>query len=140
MTLQNLVLKIDDALYRMCRAFGGHVFDEYAVFELRGSEVKILHYAGPRADSFAQEFARDVSLLTDELVGGDQYPGFFHFSREAVGSLFDAFMAVGEHAFVAFNNTDLTMADITAHPVWTRVQVHFVGLSEAVQTDPLQCK
>ncbi len=138
MTQEEAVKLIDSTLTKMQLAFGKPVFDEWMLFSLGLPRATILYYSGPREETFVDEFHRDVHLISEELGQEDYQPGHFYFSRDAVGSRYDCFMAAGSDTYVIFNNTELTMSDISAEPVWTQVQVFFAELSERLLANPFR--
>ncbi|MBT3374933.1 MAG: hypothetical protein HN742_12885 [Lentisphaerae bacterium] len=137
MTLEQAVALIDQVMTRMDAGFRIPLFDEWSVYQVTPGIDRILHYSGARSETLRSQFARDIHPLADELRAGQYEPGHFYFSHEGAGALYDSFMCIGKGVYAVFNNTDKSMAEITADPLWKGVQHHFVDLGETFRTDPL---
>ena len=113
------------------------VFDEWAVVSVAHNKSRILDYAGPRNDDFMKNFANDLGTLRAELMNDRHGVGDFEFSRHGVGTLFEAFMVVGEGIYLICNHTMNSMDGITKDAHWIDAQVPFVELSDKVRSNPL---
>lgn len=137
MTLEQTVTLIEQVLTRMDAGFRIPLFDEWSVYQVTQGIDRILYYSGARSETLQSQFARDIHPLADELRAGQYAPGHFYFSHEGAGALYDAFMCIGKGIYAVFNNTEKSMAEITADPLWKGVQHHFVDLGEQFRIDPL---
>jgi hypothetical protein len=123
---------IGDSLTRMNELYGRTVFDEWAVISLQHHQARIVHYTGPRNDDFLRNFANDLGTLRTELLHGDYQTGDFEFARHAIGTRFEAFMALGHDHYLICNNTQSSMDEIAKDPKWLSAQVPFAELSERI--------
>ena len=73
-------------LDRMDEAFQEKLFDEWALMAVFDGKGLILHYHGPRPNSFKDDFLRDLHSFREALVSSEHPPGYFEFSREAAGT------------------------------------------------------
>jgi hypothetical protein len=137
MTLDESVATVRSYLTRMDAAGGEVIFDEWALLTVFGGKARILHYHGPRREAMPSALAEDLGSFAHDLVVGGQDMGHFEFSPTAAGRAFDAYVVVGEGAYLICNNTTRSMADIREHPNWKRAQVPFAELSERFRTNPL---
>ena len=137
MTLDEAINVVRMKVHRMKEIYQRQVFDEWALVAMLGSKGKVLHYAGPRAEEFQKNFNRDVRLFAADLRRPTHNLGDFDFTRHGEGTLFDAFVVVGEGLFLVCNNTQQSMATITQDPLWLSAQVGFVELSDAFRSNPL---
>jgi hypothetical protein len=103
---------------------------------LAHKKSRILNYIGPRNDDFLKNFANDLGALRTELLKAHGI-GDFEFTRHGVGTLFEAFMVLGEGIYLICNNTVDSMEGITKDARWIDAQVPFVELSDKVRTSPL---
>lgn len=122
---------------RMDSIYGKTIFNEWSIISLTGNQGKILAYAGPRREDFQKNFSADLGALRSALLRAEHELGDFEFSRHGVGTLIEAFVAVGDGVFLTCNNTELTMNDITASPRWLSAQVVFVELSDKFCSNPV---
>jgi hypothetical protein len=113
------------------------VFDEWAVVSLAHKKSRIINYHGPRNDDFLKNFANDLGALRAELVKSGHDAGDFEFARHGVGTLFEAFMALGDGLYLICNNTANSMDGITRDPHWLDAQKPFVELSDRIRARPL---
>src|SRR5262249_5947551 len=113
------------------------VFDEWAIVSLVQMKSRILNYIGPRNDDFLKNFAHDLKPLRAELVKDRHGVGDFEFNRHANGTLFEAFLVLGEGLYLICNNTNENMDTITKNPNWIEAQKPFAQLSETVRLNPL---
>ena len=137
MTVTEAIAMIDDCVRRMNGLYGRTLFDEWAVVSLLPGESKVLSYQGARRGEFSKNFASDAGELRVALVRGEHQFGDFEFARDAAGTLFDAFMCLGEGVYLIANNTAETMTKLTADPKWLTAQRAFVELSEHVRSHPV---
>lgn len=114
------------------------VFDEWVVVSLAHKKSRILSYFGPRNDDFLKNFANDLGALRAELLTRHHGVGDFEFTRHGVGTLFEAFMVLGEGIYLICNNTANSMDGITKEPRWIEAQVPFVELSDKIRSHPLE--
>jgi hypothetical protein len=115
------------------------VFDEWAIVSLAHKKSRILNYLGPRNDDFLKNFANDLGALRAELVKDKRGAGDFEFARHGVGTLFEAFMVLGDGIYLICNNTANSMEGITGDPRWLDAQVPFAELSDQVRATPVAC-
>ncbi len=137
MTLEQANKLIKRCAEQMNSRYKKVVFDEWAVVSLAHKKSRILHYLGPRNDDFLKNFANDLGVLRAELVKEKRGVGDFEFARNGVGTLFEAFLVLGEGLFLICNKTDNSMDGITKDPLWLDAQVPFVELSDQFRADPL---
>lgn len=122
---------------RMNALYNGIVFDEWVVVAMRGGLTKVLHYEGPRAESFERSMLRDAAHLCDAMEGRNYSAGDFEFVHHADGSHFDASVKLGEGIFLLCNQTEGSMNDLRASPRWREAQKPFVTFCEKFLADPL---
>ncbi len=137
MTLEQANKLIKRCAEQMNSRYKKVVFDEWAVVSLAHKKSRILHYLGPRNDDFLKNFANDLGVLRAELVKEKRGVGDFEFARNGVGTLFEAFLVLGDGLFLICNKTDNSMDGITKDPRWLDAQVPFVELSDQFRADPL---
>ncbi|MFP4542506.1 MAG: hypothetical protein ACLFR7_12840, partial [Opitutales bacterium] len=129
---------VEEAFTRMNTIYRRPVFDEWAVVDVQPEGEAILHYTGPREESIQTSLADDLCTLRTDLSRGPHEPGDFEFNRTAEGTSADAFIALGQSAYLICNHTTKTMQEITADPLWTTAQVRFLDLTQRVAADPLE--
>jgi hypothetical protein len=129
---------IRSQLERMNALYGRPVFDEWALLGLaaRGQAV-VLGYEGPRAASFADTVGQDAAALRVAQAKREVHVGDFEFVHEEAGEGLDAFLRVGEAAYLVCNHTGKAMADIRREPRWKKAQVAWFELAEAFRADPV---
>jgi hypothetical protein len=137
MTLEEAINAVRTQVQRMKEIYQKPVFDEWALVAILGSKSRALYYAGPRRDEFHEGFNRDAQAFAADLRRPVHNLGDFDFTRDGVGTRFDAFLVVGDGLFLICNNTQQSMATITQDPLWLRAQVPFVELSEQFRSNPL---
>jgi hypothetical protein len=137
MTLEQATRSIKACADQMNVRYKRIVFDEWAIVSLVNKKSRILNYLGPRNDDFLKNFAKDLGALRAELAHGKHGIGDFEFARHAVGTLFEAFMVLGEGIYLICNNTTNSMDGITKDPHWLDAQVPFVELSDKLRSNPL---
>jgi hypothetical protein len=137
MILEHAAKLIKDCADRMNAVYGKAVFDEWALISLEGSAGKILAYTGPRREDFQKNFISDLGALRAGLLGEEHAVGEFEFARHAIGTSFEAFLVAGEGVYLLCNNTELSMAEITADSKWLQAQVYFADLADAFHKNPL---
>ena len=135
MDVKRAIKQIETAVEKMETAMGEPVFDEWILIGRQGGEWKLLHYAGPRPDTFLNDFREDMAALRRTLDLSSVQTGDFAFSHEGQGTGFDAYMCIGPDVLVLFNNTAKDTGAITADPRWTAAQVHFSNLLESFLAD-----
>lgn len=118
--------------------FGGILFDEWAVLIFRNNKGVLLSYWGTRKSDFQKNFAEDISVLSTALKLNNYGYGDFEFARNAAGSKVDAFVKVGQDAYLFCNNLSKSMDDITKDPKWLAAQSAFAELCDCFRSDPLQ--
>lgn len=104
------------------------VFDEWAIINLSLNRGLLLDYFGPRREGFKTNFGEDARCLRAGLMGKEQNPGDYEFTRYGAGSAFESFMALGPGVFLICNNMVQTMDAIAQNPLWLQAQVSFVQL------------
>jgi hypothetical protein len=137
MTLDQANKLIADCSEQMDARYGKVVFDEWAVISLAEKKGRVLSYRGPRREGFQKNFLTDAGSLRAGLLATRHEPGDFDFSRHAVGTGFEAFMALGKDLYLICNNTSQSMDGITKDPHWLNAQVPFAELSDQVRSNPL---
>jgi hypothetical protein len=137
MTLDEICGKTKTCAHQMDLRYGSTVFDEWAVVSLEQNRARILHYSGPRNDEFLKNFVTDLGSLRTALLDTKYGPGDFEFSRNAVGTRFEAFLVLGDALYLICNNTRESMDTITQNSRWLAAQVAFVELAETVRSNPL---
>lgn len=116
------------------------VFDELVIVEVVGEATYLRWYHGPRREDCIANFRGDTALLRKESHSrfSNHYEvGGYEFVPDGAGTQAEAFLTVGEHLYLIFNNTALSMAEIAANPLWLRAQAAFAELAESFQSDPL---
>jgi len=137
MTLEELTKAIKQCSDQMNARYHKTVFDEWAIVSLIHKKSRILNYVGPRNDDFLKNFATDLGSLRAELLDARRGAGDFEFTRHGVGTLFEAFMVLGEGFYLICNNTNSSMAELAKNPRWLDAQVPFVELSDKVRASAL---
>jgi hypothetical protein len=137
MTIEEISKLIKRCAEQMNSRYQKVVFDEWAIVNIAHKKSRIFHYIGPRNDDFLQNFANDLGALRVELAKEQHGVGDFEFARHATGTLFEAFMVLGEGIYLTCNNTKKTMEEITKDQHWLDAQVPFVELSDKVRSSPL---
>ena len=137
MTLEELTKSIKHCSEQMNARYRKVVFDEWAIVSLLHKKSRILNYLGPRNDDFLKNFANDLGGLRAELLDSRRGAGDFEFTRHGVGTLFEAFMVLGEGIYLICNHTGNSMDGITGDARWIDAQVPFVELSDKVRSSPL---
>ncbi len=132
MDLNETMQAIRACATQMDAQYGKTVFDEWVVLLLQEPQARVLGYVGPRHETFAQNFNRDLGGLRASLVNGKYQVGDFEFARHAAGTSFEAFMALGDGRYLICNNTQSSMDEIAKDPRWLSAQVPFAALSERV--------
>lgn len=124
-------------LGRMNALYARTVFDEWVLASIKPGKGVILAYHGPRAESYQQNFAKDIQPLNAELGGQKLAVGDFAFVQAATGTQHDAVMRLGDAAYLFCNNTTESMEQLRQSPLWLKAQAPFVQLSELVRKEPL---
>ena len=137
MTLDEIRGKIKSCEDKMNACYGSVVFDEWAVVSLERNRARILHYTGPRNDEFLKSFVTDLGPLRTALLDTQYGPGDFEFTRNAVGTRFEAFLVLGDGLYLICNNTRESMDALAKNPRWLAAQVPFAGLAESIRANPL---
>ncbi len=137
MTLEQLTKAIKRCAEQMNSRYKKIVFDEWAIVSIAQKKSRILNYLGPRNDDFLKNFANDLGALRAELLKPGRGAGDFEFARHGVGTLFEAFMVLGDGLYLICNATNNSMDGITRDARWIDAQVPFAELSDQVRSDPL---
>lgn len=137
MTLEEITRLVKSCAEQMNARYKRVVFDEWVVVSLAHKKSRILSYLGPRNDDFLKNFENDLGALRAELLNRQLGFGDFEFARNGVGTLFEAFMVLGEDTYLICNNTADSMEGITQEPRWLDAQVPFVELSDKIRSHPL---
>lgn len=137
MNLNRAVDLIDEAVSKMHLASGSPVFNEWMLVSMSGPEVEILYYSGPRSTLSQNQMRKDMRALEEEMAQDGYTSGQFFFSHNAAGTHYDAFILAGPKKYILFNNTTLTMKEISSDAFWHKQQIHFVELSERFHMDSL---
>ncbi len=139
MKIEEALKVIRAQLKRMNELYGHTVFDEWAVLVMSGNGgSRVAAYEGPRAATFAVQLPKDAALLRTATVQTKHRPGDFEFVHEAAGTSLDAFVKLGEKAFLVCNHTERSMQDIRKEPSWLKGQVAWFELTERFRADPLE--
>ena len=77
------------------------------------SKARILNYVGPRNDDFLKNFANDLGDCARSWSEAEHGTGDFEFTRHGVGTLYEAFMVLGDGVYLICNNTRNSMEGIT---------------------------
>jgi hypothetical protein len=128
---------VEQCITRMNQVYGRPVFDEWAIIRME-STPEVLAYSGPRDAEFESQLHDDLMPLRNELAEAGDTPGEFAFSREAEGTSADAFIFLGSGCYLICNNTQKSMKEVTADPLWLKAQASFVTLSERFGVDELR--
>jgi hypothetical protein len=137
MQLESAIQAVRHCAEQMNVRYQRTVFDEWAIVSVAEGKPRVVHYMGPRAAEFEQQFGRDVGALREGLRSQAHAVGDFEFARQAVGTHFESFMLVGAGLYLICNNTWATMDAIAKNPLWIAAQVPFVELSEQFRASPL---
>jgi hypothetical protein len=137
MKLEEATKAIKQCAEQMNARYRQVVFDEWAVVSLAQKQSRILDYLGPRNDDFLRNFASDLGPLRVELAQARHGAGDFEFTRHGVGTMFEAFMVLGDGLYLICNHTANSMDGITKDAHWLDAQVPFVELSDKVRSSPL---
>lgn len=138
MKLAKAIDLVDQAVLKMCFSSGRPIFNEWLIISYSGREADLLYYTGPRSKSSQAKMRKDMRALEDEMARDGYDRGQFYFSPDAAGTLYDAFIVAGPGKYIIFNNTTLTMKEISADAFWSKNQIHFVELSERFHMDALE--
>lgn len=138
MNLDTATTRIAKSFAKMNEAYRRPVFDELLVVSRAGGEIKLLHYSGPREATIMDSLADETVALRQSVGAIDPNPGEFDFTREGVGSDFDAYICLGRDLFLLCNNTEKSMEEITADPNWLAAQGQFLNASQFFAMDPLE--
>ncbi|MDB6020936.1 MAG: hypothetical protein JWQ04_793 [Pedosphaera sp.] len=139
MTLEETTKAIKHCSEQMNARYKKVVFDEWAIVSLMHKKSRILNYVGPRNDDFLKNFAKDLGALRTELLDARRGAGDFEFTRHGVGTLFEAFVVLGDGHYLICNNTASSMEQLAKDSRWIEAQVPFVELSDKVRSSPLAC-
>jgi hypothetical protein len=137
MTLEETTKAIKHCSEQMNARYKKVVFDEWAIVSLIHKKSRILNYVGPRNDDFLKNFANDLGALRTELLDARRGAGDFEFTRHGVGTLFEAFVVLGDGHYLICNNTASSMEQLAKDARWIEAQVPFVELSDKVRSSPL---
>lgn len=137
MTLEETTRAITQCAEQMNSRYKRVVFDEWAVVSIAPKRSRILNYLGPRNDDFLKNFANDLGALRIGMANSAHGAGDFEFARHGVGTLFEAFMVLGDGVYLICNHTGNSMEGITKDARWIEAQVPFVELSDRVRANPL---
>ena len=132
------VERIKDSIKEMELAIGEPAFDEWVLAGKTSEGWKLMGYGGPRLETFVKHFREDMEAMRGTFNPAEFQVGDFGFSHEGHGSGFDAYMCIGKHLFVLFNNVNKSTDEITQNPKWKAAQVPFMGLLELFISDPVE--
>lgn len=136
MTLLEIRKRVESCASQMNDRYGAVVFDEWAVVSIEQQRAQVLWYDGPRNDQFLASFVSDLGALRAELLNGRYSAGDFEFTRNATGTLFEAFIMLRGGLYLICNNTRSSMNEITRNPRWLHAQVPFAELADGLRADP----
>ena len=137
MNLETAATHLKSCRERMDALYQKPVFDEWVIVRFQQGVGEVLHYHGPRRESFAQKLHADSAPLYAAMEGRRYHIGDFEFVQEAKGSRFDACIKAGENSYLLCNNTYGTTAELRADPRWREAQKPFVALTEKFRADPI---
>jgi hypothetical protein len=137
MTLEHAIALVNQTAERMTAMYGQPVFDELAIVEISERGGRTLSYSGPRRPDFHKNFAADLDALKCSLLQAEHHVGDFHFARDASGTLFDTFIALGEDLYLICNNVSRTIDEIARDGRWLNAQVPFAEMAEKFRHNPL---
>lgn len=137
MNLETAATHLKSCRERMDALYQKPVFDEWVIVTFKNGEGAVLHYHGPRAESFVQKLHVDSAPLYAAMEGRRYEVGDFEFVQEAKGSRFDACIKAGADIYLLCNNTYGSMAELRADPRWREAQKPFVALTEKFRADPI---
>jgi|SRR5881394_4492584 len=137
MTLSQALELIKHCADSMNALYGKVVFDEWAIVCLQRGQERMVSYQGPRKEHFQKNFVNDLGSLRAELLTARHTPGHFDFSRDAVGTGFEAFVCAGDELYLICNNTQGSMDQITSDTRWLGAQRAFAEMTNRFQADPL---
>lgn len=139
MNLDAAIARIEKSFAKMNEAYRRTVFDELLIVARDEDAVKLLNYEGPREDSIMNSLADEtVALRQSRSSDIHPNPGEFDFTREGVGSDFDAYICLGKDLYLLCNNTLKSMEEVTADPNWLAAQGEFLNASQFFTLDPLE--
>lgn len=138
MNLESAVRQISHGLAEIERLYERPVFNEWAIVGWSGGRPVVLHYDGPRTEDFETKLPGDLRLLRESLQEDRSVAGTFSFAREGVGTLFDAYIVLGEDVVLLCNHTEMDFEAIATDPLWRKAQMPFVDLTEKFGLDPLE--
>lgn len=130
------LVALDRCRTRLHARYGGVVFDEWAAVGHGVEGDPLLHYAGPRLESFRRQFTADAKPLQAELEGRQLAVGGFAFAAAAPGTAYDFGVRAGPRVYLLGNHTTRTMDEIRRDPRWLDAQHALVELSEVFAADP----
>ena len=137
MNLETATTHLKSCRERMDALYHKPVFNEWVVVTFVNGQGAVLHYHGPRADSFSQKIHADSAPLYAAMQGRKYAVGDFEFVQEARGSRFDACIKAGETIYVLCNNTFGSMAELRADTRWREAQKPFVEVTDRFRADPV---
>lgn len=137
MNLDAALTRIQKSFAKMNEAYRRAVFDELLVVSRAGGEVKLLNYQGPREATIMDSLMDETVALRESGSHLNTTPGEFDFTRDGVGSDFDAYICLGEDIFLLCNNTEKSMQEVTADSNWLAAQGEFLNASQWFAMDPL---
>ncbi|WP_269522481.1 hypothetical protein [Coraliomargarita parva] len=141
MNLETAIARVKKSFDKMNAAYGRKVFDEIAIVGLAGHSLKLHYYDGPRQSDFLTDFADDSVSLRKELTADQAgLGGEFSFTREGEGAGIDAYICLGPDVYLFCNNTEKSMEEVTADPLWLNAQGQFLTASQFFTVDPLELK
>ena len=138
MNLDAALSRIPKSFTKMNDAYRRTVFDEQLIVSRAGGEVKLLSYEGPREDTIMDSLADETVALRQSGSHLNTTPGEFDFTRDGVGSEFDAYICLGVDLFLLCNNTEKSMEEVTADINWLAAQGEFLNASQWFAVDPLE--
>ncbi|HBB27450.1 TPA: hypothetical protein DCZ36_03065 [Candidatus Gracilibacteria bacterium] len=135
MNLTEIQTAVKTTLDAMNRAYDPKgvkkVFDEVLLVGFQGNALCLNWYDSTRSEQeIRTSFRQDFKLIRSEVMECEYIPGDFHFDSEAEGSIFDAFIYLGNEQYLVFNSIDLSMNEIKNHGDWIAAQPYFFTLAE----------
>ncbi len=138
MNLDAAIARIRKSFAKMNEAYGRPVFDELLIVSRSADAVNLLYYDGPREATIMDSLADETIALRQDASTLNPNAGEFDFTREGVGSEFDAYICLGKDHFLLCNNTRKSMEEVTVDPSWLAAQGEFLNASQWFAVDPLE--
>lgn len=111
------------------------VFDEVLLIHVQGTKIRLNWYESARSpETITASFQKDFAAIRGEVKEGGYSPGDFHFDSNADGSVFDAFIYLGDEQYLVFNNIALSMSGVRENGDWIKAQLPFVDFAQRFES------